>query len=167
MLEDEQREVFVKPPPELQLPRNKILKLNKTAYGLVDASRAFYLKQAKEMKEIGFNPTTMDPALFIHKSPGQEMCDAAAAVHVDDSLMAGKQEVINKARQDMSERLNYGSVEELPFRFLGSNYKRGPEGEIILDLQHCQREEGGSNIGTGPIYILLFPLRLRTTKQPF
>ena len=131
-----QRDVFVKPPPELQLPRGKILKLNKTAYGLVDASRAFYLKQAKEMKEIGFNPTTMDPALFIHKSPGQEMCDAAAAVHVDDSLMAGKQEVINKARQDMSERLNYGSVEELPFRFLGSNYKRGPEGEIILDLQH-------------------------------
>ena len=33
-----QRDVFVKPPPELQLPKNKILKLNKTAYGLVDAS---------------------------------------------------------------------------------------------------------------------------------
>ena len=36
-----QRDVFLKPPPELNLPRNKVLKLNKTAYGLVDASRAF------------------------------------------------------------------------------------------------------------------------------
>ena len=118
------------------LPRGKILRLNKTAYGLVDASRAFFLKQAKEMKNIGFHPTTMDPALFVHKTPGQEMCDLVAAVHVYDSLIAGKKNVINKAQQDISERLNYGSVEELPFRFLGSNYRRGPEGEIILDLQH-------------------------------
>ena len=41
-----QRDVFVKPPAELDLPKEKVLKLNKTAYGLVDASRAFYLKQA-------------------------------------------------------------------------------------------------------------------------
>ena len=131
-----QRDVFVKPPPELQLPKNKILKLNKTAYGLVDASRAFFLKQSKEMKAIGFNPVTMDPALFVHKSPGEEMCDAAAAVHVDDSLFSGKEDVINKAEQDMKKRLKYGLVEQLLFRFLGSSYKRGEDGEIIVDLQH-------------------------------
>ena len=50
-----QRDVFVKPPPELQLPKNKILKLNKTAYGLVNASQAFFLKQSKEMKAMGLN----------------------------------------------------------------------------------------------------------------
>ena len=33
-----ERDVFVQPPAELKLPRNQVLKLKKTAYGMVDAS---------------------------------------------------------------------------------------------------------------------------------
>ena len=57
---------------------------------MVDASRAFYLKQAKELENDGFYPLKMDPVLFVHKTKGQTMCDAATAIHVDDSLIAGK-----------------------------------------------------------------------------
>ena len=39
-----QCEVFAKPPAELNLPRKKALKLNKTAFGLMEASRVCYLK---------------------------------------------------------------------------------------------------------------------------
>ena len=98
-----------------------MLKLNKTAYGLVDASRAFYLKQAKELKNSGFHPLKMDPALFVHKSKGQTMCDAATAVHVDDSLISGKKNIVEVAQQEIGEKLRFGSIEDLPFRFLGLN----------------------------------------------
>ena len=131
-----QRDVFVKPPPELNLPRNKVLKLNKTAYGLVDASRAFYLKQAKELKNSGFHPLKMDPALFVHKSKGQTMCDAATAVHVDDSLITGKKNIVKSAQQEIGEKLRFGSIEDLPFRFLGLNYSRGQDGELVVDCKH-------------------------------
>ena len=131
-----EREVFVRPPVEMNLPRGKVLQLKKTAYGLVDASRAFYLKQAKELKNIGFHPLSMDPAMFIHKSKGQEMCDAGAAVHVDDAMTAGKADQLDKAQQQLEQSLKYGSVETLPFRFLGSNYKRLRNGDIVIDQQH-------------------------------
>ena len=131
-----QRGVFVKPPAELDLPRGKVLKLNKTAYGLVDASRAFYLKQAKELKNSNFHPLKMDPALFVHKPKGQTMCDAATAVHVDDSLMAGKKNIVEAAQQEIGEKLRFGSIEDLPFRFLGLNYRRGQYGELVVDCLH-------------------------------
>ena len=136
--EDIEREVFVRPPVELNLPRNKVLKLQRTAYGLVDASRSFFLKQAKEFKNIGFHPLSMDPAMFIHR-PGRdqtEMCDAAAAVHVDDALNVGKSDVLDKAQQQMMKRLTYGSVETLPFRFLGNNYRQEKNGDIVIVQKH-------------------------------
>ena len=131
-----EREVYVRPPLELSLPNNKVLQLKKTAYGLVDASRAFYLKQAKELKNIGFHPLSMDPAMFVHKAKGQQMCDAGAAVHVDDALNAGRKEVLDLAQSQMRNKLKYGSVEKLPFRFLGSNYRKEQDGSIIIDQQH-------------------------------
>ena len=131
-----QRDVFVKPPAELNLQKGKILKLNKTAYGLVDASRAFYLKQARVLKNNNFHPLRMDPALFVHKSKGQTMCDAATAVHVDDSLFTGQQDIVEAAQREIGEKLKFGSIESLPFRFLGLNYSRGQQGELIVDCQH-------------------------------
>ena len=131
-----QHGVLVKPPAELNLPRGKALKLNKTAYGLVDASRAFYLKQAKELKNNDFHPLKMDPALFVHKTKGQTMCDAATAIHADDSLIAGKKNIIEIAQQKIKEKLRFGSMEDLPSRFLGLNYRRGQYGELIVDYQH-------------------------------
>ena len=104
--------VFVKPPAELNLPKGKVLKLNKTAYGLVDASRAFYLKQAKELKNNDFHPLKMNPALFVHKTKGQTMCDAVTAVHVDDSLIASKKNIIEVAQQETKKTSGSAS---LPF----------------------------------------------------
>ena len=78
----------------------------------------------------------MDPALFIHKTGSQQMCDAGMAVHVDDALNAGKKSVLDAAQENMEKKLTYGNMENLPFRFLGGNYKRGKHGEIVMDLQH-------------------------------
>ena len=79
-----QHGVLVKPPAELNLPRGKALKPNKIAYGLIEASRVCYLKQAKELEDNDFHPLKTDPALFIHKPEGQRMCDVVSTIHAKD-----------------------------------------------------------------------------------
>ena len=134
--EELSRDVYVRPPVEMELPRGKVLKLNRAAYGLLDASRSFFLKQAREFANVNFMPLRFDPATFINKPDKDSMLIAAAAVHVDDALNVGQAEVIKDAQKKMSKKLTYGSIEQLPFRFLGVNMRRGPEGELILDQQH-------------------------------
>ena len=96
-------EVFVKPPTELNLPRNKVLKLNKTAFGMIDASRISYLKQINELENQDFQPLKTDPALFIYKPKVQTMCEAAGAVHAKDLIVAGKKNIV-----EISQRLTQG-----------------------------------------------------------
>ena len=71
-----QRGAFVKPPAELDLPKKRVLKTNKTAYPY---------------------PLKMDPVLFVHKPKGQTMYDAATAVHADDSLIVDKKNIVEDA----------------------------------------------------------------------
>ena len=117
-----QHGVLVKPPAELNLPRGKALKLNKIAYGLIDASRAFYLKQVEELKSNDFLPLRVDPAMFVHKTKGQTMCDAATAINENDIFVAGKADIIKSAQQKTKEDIRSGVREDLPTKFLGLNY---------------------------------------------
>ena len=130
------RDVYVKPPPEMNLPKSRVLKLKRTAYGLVDASRQYYLKQARELISQDFKPSKLDPALFIHKKQGQEMYDVATAVHVDDALSVGQEKAVTKAQEFLNNKFTYGTVERLPFRFLGHNYKQDQEGNLSMDTAH-------------------------------
>ena len=70
-LDQTQRGVFVKPPAELDLPKEGVPKLNKTAYPY---------------------PLKMDPALFVHKPKGQTMCDL---------LIVGKKNIVEDAQQEI------------------------------------------------------------------
>ena len=72
-LDQTQRGVSVKPPAELDLPKKRVLKTNKTAYPY---------------------PLKMDPALSVHKPKGQTMYDAATAIHADDSLIVDKKNIV-------------------------------------------------------------------------
>ena len=68
-----QHGILVEPPAELNLQKGKVLKLNNTAFGMIDASRAFYLKQVEELKDDNFLPLKVDPAMFIHSLARQTL----------------------------------------------------------------------------------------------
>ena len=121
--------VFVKPPAELDLPREKVPKLNETAYSLAVASEALHLKQAKELKNSNFHPLKMDSTLFVHKPKGQTRWDAATAAHIEDSLSVRKKD----AQQKIKEKLRFSSIEDQPFKFLGLNNRQSQYGELIED----------------------------------
>ena len=50
--EDISRTVYIKPPVEAGLPPNKGWLLKRAVYVLVDASRAYFLRHAQELKEL-------------------------------------------------------------------------------------------------------------------
>ena len=64
------------------------------------------------------------------------MFEAAAAVHVDDAFNVGKKPALDKSQEVLSQKFTYGSVEELPFRFLGQNYQQDKNGDLVIDTKH-------------------------------
>ena len=64
------------------------------------------------------------------------MYDAAAAIHENDIFVAGKADIIKSAQQRTKEDIRSGVREDLPTKFLGLNYRRGQQGELIVDCQH-------------------------------
>ena len=115
-------------------------KLNETAYSLADASEAFYLKQAKELKNGNYHPLKMNSTLFVHKPKGQTMWDAATAAHVEDSPSVRKKNIEKDAQQKIKEKFRFSSIEDLPFRFLGLNNRGSQYRELI---ENCQHQEDG------------------------
>lgn len=132
--EDISRTVYIKPPVEAGLPPNKGWLLKRAVYGLVDASRAYFLRHAKELKELGLNPLQFDPATFVKHNRGE--FEAAYASHVDDCLAVGEKKTLDDTHNKMAQKLQYGEVQTIPAMFLGINISRNSNGDIVLDQKH-------------------------------
>ena len=129
-----QREVYCIPPAEANVQKGKIWRILRSCYGLIDASRAFYLRYMRELKSLDFIPLKMDPAGIYHKTNGK--LDAVYGLHVDDAVAAGERTVLDKTHNEMEKRFEYGERKSLPYRFLGLNYARLPDGDIQVDQDH-------------------------------
>ena len=80
-------EVYMECPPGLEevqdVGTGKVLLLQKTIYGLVQAARAFYKKLSSVLKSIGFKGGYADPCLMSRKGKKGEV---HIALYVDDCL---------------------------------------------------------------------------------
>ena len=132
--EDLDRMVYVRPPVEAGLPSNKVWLLRRAIYGLIDASRAYFLRHARELKVLGFSPLQFDPATFVKTKNGE--FKAAYASHVDDCLAVGDKKTLDETHNAMAQQLTYGEVQPIPARFLGMNISRNVNGDIIIDQKH-------------------------------
>ena len=65
-----ERDVFVRPPKERRIP-GILWKLIKPAYGLVDASRGFYVELDKVLTELGCTACAFDPALYLYRKDNE------------------------------------------------------------------------------------------------
>ena len=127
-----QREVFVRPPKEANVP-GKIWKLNKCVYGLADASLMWYEKVKTTLIKCGAKVSRVDPAVFYwHGSNGLY---GILAVHVDDFLWAGtakfKETVIVKLRK----LFNVGKEACKSFKYIGLELSQDEE-RIILSQKN-------------------------------
>ena len=134
-----QRDVYIKPPPERRVP-GVIWKLKRTAYGLKDASRGFYLNFSGKLQDFGCEKSLLDPAMFIYfeeknKSEFSRKPAGIAVTHVDDILHSGNEEFNKKVMKPLKRSFKFGSEEEGQFRYVGLNMKQTESG-IMVDQRH-------------------------------
>ena len=130
------RQIFVRPPVEAGEEPGVVWALKRACYGIVDASRSFFLNYSKHLKLQGYEPLTMDPAVFINKPNREESMTSAYAVHVDDTLAVGPRPELDRAQKEMETHFTYGDVQRPPFRFLGVNVSKLDSGGFVLDQDH-------------------------------
>ena len=68
----------------LNILKGKVLKLNKSLYGLKQSGQEWYIEAIKGLKELGFSPYYREPSIFINSDRSQII-----GVYVDDMLVLG------------------------------------------------------------------------------
>ena len=117
------RDVFVRPPKERRVP-GTVWKMIKRAYGLVDASRGFYLELRKVLEELGCTVSKHDPALFMYFNDDNEL-QGMLLSHVDDLIHgAGTNVFTDKVLNPMKERFTFGNEDENDFTYVGLHVRQ-------------------------------------------
>jgi hypothetical protein len=96
-------EVYVKQSPGFAIGRDhQVLKLNKTMYGLWQASGAWYLKLHSSLTSLEFTRNDHERAIYTRCTSSKLL---VIGVYVDDLLIAGPvDEDIEKFKQEMREQ---------------------------------------------------------------
>lgn len=114
------------------LPPNPVCKLNKSLYGLKQASRQWFLKFSASLLSLGFQSLHSDHTLFIRNVNGKYV---AVLVYVDDIVIASNDnEVVDQLKEDLKKRFKLRDLGPLRY-FLGLEIARASQGIYI-----CQRK---------------------------
>jgi len=82
---DVEEDIYMTPPPDMELPPGKSLKLLKNLYGLKQAPRNWYKNIEEFVKSLGFKQTVSDNCLFVRKTVSEI---TLLSLYVDDILIA-------------------------------------------------------------------------------
>ena len=87
------RVMGMEPVPELaralQLAPNEVCKLDKSAYGLIDAPFLWFKTLSEELINLGMQPSPFDPCVFILRHPKTNEISGVLGIHVDDGIYGG------------------------------------------------------------------------------
>lgn len=107
-------------------------KLNKSLYGLKQASRQWFLKLSTCLKAAGFSQSLSDYSLFVRNHHGNF---TALLVYVDDVILAGNNlQEIEETKQFLAKRFKLKDLGQLKY-FLGIEVARSRHGITL-----CQRK---------------------------
>ena len=128
---DLDEDVYVKPPPGMDVKQGYCLKLLKSLYGLKQAPRNWNKNIVDYIKSIGFKQCVLDNCLFV-KTVGEETY--LISLYVDDILIAGSDpSKIAQIKSEFTSRYEMKDLGELNY-YLGMKVTRTAE-YIQLD-QH-------------------------------
>jgi hypothetical protein len=133
---DLSEEIFMKIPQgynlvnKMENTEDKVLKLNKSIYGLVQAARQWHEKFSEEILNMGFKSNHIDPCIFFKEENG-EFC--ILCIYVDDGIITGS----IKLMEETVEKLN--KVFKIKFEknihdFIGCQITQ-KNGKILLGQQ--------------------------------
>ena len=140
------REVFVVPPTEAN-EEGVLWLLKKGAYGLIDASRMFYLELKQRLEELGMKMVSGDPAMFtMHKD---NKLIGLICVHVDDLLMAGNDDFKHIVKTQLMLKFKFSKVEMEKFKYLGCEITQLKNGDIALNQDEYIQSISDVNLPEG------------------
>ena len=82
---DVDEEIYMKAPPEMDLPAGKVLRLLKALYGLKQASRQWHRLVRDFLLDLGFDQLRTDSCIFIKRDGDEVMI---IVLYVDDMVLA-------------------------------------------------------------------------------
>jgi len=128
-------EVYMHPPPGVDVPSGQVCRLRRALYGLKQAPRAWYERFVSVITEAGFSPSPHDPALFIHTSSrGRTLL----LLYVDDMLITGDDaEHISLVKRHLSQQFQMTDLGPLSY-FLGIEVSRSDKGYYISQSKYIQ-----------------------------
>ncbi|CAL1377568.1 unnamed protein product [Linum trigynum] len=131
---DLEEEVYMRVPPGFQQPRDsRVCRLQKSIYGLKQASRNWYHKFTTALCEVGFRPSPADHSLFVYRHGDSYV---AALIYVDDVLLAGNDlDFINRVKVFLDKRFSIKDLGSLRY-FLGLEVARSPSGVILSQRKY-------------------------------
>ena len=116
---------------ELQLSSREVLKLEKGAYGLVDAPYLWFTAILEELQRLHFEQSPFDPCVFILRNPKTNQPDGIIGLHVDDGLCGGN-ERFDKVLEALESKYPFGSKKVQSFTFTGIDMTQSPDKSIRL-----------------------------------
>ena len=128
------RTLAIEPVPELaqalQLATNEICKLEKGAYGLIDAPYLWYVAITEELMSLGFEASPFDPCMFVLRNDRQQL-SGVLGLHVDDGICAGDEYFLSKIDL-LEQKYPFGSKKLHKFTFTGIDMTQLPDYTIQM-----------------------------------
>ena len=129
------RTLAIEPVPELaqalQLATNEICRLEKGAYGLIDAPYLWFVAISDELKSLGFEASPFDPCLFTLRDPHDQSIAGVIGLHVDDGICGGNSLFMSKLDQ-LEKKYPFGSKKLHQFTFTGIEMNQLPNYTIHM-----------------------------------
>jgi hypothetical protein len=149
------RELYFKPPKEIQewmkLSSEDVYRLEKAAYGLAEAPRAWFLRLSREMSEAGLTRSNLDPCLFTltKKVGNQTKLLGICGVHVDD-IIGGGEPQMDQVLDRLRAKLPFGDYRTYTIRYTGIEIRQDPQ-TFAIEIGQETYIEGLEPVNTKPL----------------
>ena len=127
------RDVYVKPPREAQCSDQVLWKLSKAVYGLVDASRHWFMSIKDRLISFGCAQSKLDKAYFTWYEGAT--LSGMIIIHVDDFIYAGSERFISRVVSGIRNSYVISNECSECFHYVGLSLSHNAEG-ILLSQEH-------------------------------
>ena len=125
-----EEEIFMEPPPGLEVPDGMVLHLKKAIYGTKQGGRVWYEDISSTLKTMGYQCTDADHAVFVRN---KDNIPSIIALYVDDITMVSNDlGTINRDKEALKRRYQMSDLGEIAW-ILGIHITQDrPAGHIAL-----------------------------------
>ena len=132
------RDLYFRPPPEvkefMQLTDDDVLRLEKAAYGLAEAPRAWFLRLTRELVAVGLVVSQLDPCVFLLRDKLSRELLGVCGVHVDD-LLGGGTPAMDECLQRLRKKLPFGDFRRTTIKYTGAEIRQLPDKSIEVSQE--------------------------------